>query len=131
MRRFFAAVTLATVFLGGCAGLGPERVPSAGELAGTYFMGDGLGICMEATLHPDGSLGGVACAGEHIGSPGREFKGSWFLDGATIKISTPAGEIKDAEAFFWQGARRRSWSLRTSMAIGSSHGPFFANPAEA
>jgi hypothetical protein len=104
MNRFVAAVTMASALLSGCASMQPERVPSAAELAGTYSMGDGLGICMEVTLNPDGSLSGVACAGEHIGLAGRGFKGSWSLAGATIKITTPAGEAKDSEAFFWQGS---------------------------
>ena len=102
MRIIFAAV-FSRGLLVGCASLRPEHVPTASELAGTYFMGDGLGICMQVTLRSDGSLSGTNCSGEHIGTPSHDFVGSWSLDGANLKVSTPAGEIKDAEAFFWQG----------------------------
>jgi len=74
------------------------------EMIGTYVMGDGLAICMKATLRPDGSLSGVACAGDHIGLPSRTFAGTWSLSGATLHIITPSAEIGDSEVFFWQGA---------------------------
>ena len=73
------------------------------RLAGTYEMGDGLGICTEATLRPDGTLSGIACGGEHIGVSGREFTGTWSLSGPRLHISTPSAEIGDSEVFFWQG----------------------------
>ncbi|GAB3381868.1 hypothetical protein GCM10027432_09800 [Lysobacter fragariae] len=81
-----------------------ESVPSGSELVGTYYMGDGLGICMEVTLRPDGALSGVACGAEHIGVPGREFTGTWSLSGPILHVATPAGEIGDSEVFFWQGS---------------------------
>jgi hypothetical protein len=102
MNARAAIAGLALLIFGGCAQIRPQPTPSISELSGTYYMGDGLGICMEATLHPDGSLSGVGCGGKHIGLPGRPFAGTWALSGALLHITTPSGEIGDSEAFFWK-----------------------------
>jgi hypothetical protein len=104
MNSYVAIAGLVSALLCSCASMQPQPVPSSSDLIGSYNMGDGLGICTEATLSRDGSLSGVACGGEHIGLPGQEFTGTWSLSGSILHITTPTGQIGDSEVFFWQGS---------------------------
>ena len=101
--KAFLAPAVVSLMLGGCATTATEIVPSASDIVGTYDMGDGLGICMQVSLLPDGSLSGDECGAAHVGVPSHPFSGSWSLSGATLTFNTPQADLRTAEVFFWKG----------------------------